>query len=164
MKRIVFDVASSSHAQRGTAAVEFALVLPFLLLLMFGVAELGRYSLFSLTVANAARAGAVYGAQDPTAFADGAGITDAAQQDGNTSIISTPLAVATSTPSSCWSDTSTATTAPTGTTCPNGYHFVQYISVTASGTISPLFSDKFFQLGSPTISSTVTLRVCQVCP
>jgi len=158
------SAASKYDAQRGTAAVEFALVLPFLLLLMFGVAELGRYSLFSITVANAARAGAVYGAQDPTAFANGAGIVQAVQQDGDTTIISSPLSVATSTPSACWSNSSTATASPTGSTCPSGYHFVQYISVTASGTISPLFNDKYLQLASPTISSTVTMRVCTLCP
>jgi Flp pilus assembly protein TadG len=151
------------HAQRGTAAVEFALVLPFLLLLMLGVVEVGRYALFSLFVSNAARAGAVYGAQNLTAFGNGAGIVDAVQRDGSNSIIATPLAVATSTPSTCWSDTSSAQTAPTGINCPSGYHFVQELSVTASGTISPLLSDKFFQPATSTISSTVTMRVCLYC-
>jgi Flp pilus assembly protein TadG len=155
---------SNYHGQRGTAAVEFALVLPFLLLLMFGIAELGRYSLFSLMVANAARAGAIYGSQDPTSFADGAGIVDAVQQDGNNTIVSSSLAVATATPSTCWSNTSSTTTAPTNGDCPTGYHFVQELTVTASGTIAPLFNDKFFQLSSRTISASVTMRVCQLCP
>jgi Flp pilus assembly protein TadG len=164
VKRVALG-ASNYHAQRGTAAVEFALVLPFLLLLMFGVAELGRYSLFALMVANAARAGAVYGAQDTTAFGNGAGIVDAVQQDGSNNIVSTPLSVSTSAPSTCWSNTGTlATASPTGDTCPSGYHLVQYLSVTASGTISPLFSDKFFEPATSTISSTVTMRVCELCP
>jgi Flp pilus assembly protein TadG len=161
VNRILF--ASSSHAQRGTAAVEFALVLPFLLLLMLGVVELGRYSLFNVVVANAARAGAVYGAQDLTAFGNGAGITDAVQQDGVSGLVSTPFAVATSTPSTCWSNTSNTTATPSGYTCSSGYHYVQYLAVTATGTISPLFSDNYFQPTSQ-ISATVTMQVCQYCP
>jgi Flp pilus assembly protein TadG len=151
------------HAQRGTAAVEFVLILPFLLVLMLGVFELSRYALFSLIVGNAARAGALYGTQNLTAFGNGTGITDAVQQDGNNNIIGTPLAVATATPSTCWSNTSATQTAPTSGTCPSGYHFVQELSVTASGTISPLISDNFFRPSSRTISATVTMRVCQFC-
>jgi Flp pilus assembly protein TadG len=161
LTRIAFP--SSLHAQRGTAAVEFALVLPFLILLMLGVAEVGRYALFNVVVANAARAGAVYGTQDLTTFANGAGITDAVQQDGVSGLVSTPFAVTTNTPSTCWSNTSNATTAPSGYTCPSGYHYVQYLAVTATGTISPLFSDDYFQPTSH-ISATVTMQVCQICP
>jgi Flp pilus assembly protein TadG len=164
LKRIAKALRSSPHAQRGTAAVEFALVLPFLLLLMFGITELGRYTLFAIMVANAARAGALYGAQDPTAFANGAGIVEAAQDDGASSIISSSLAVATATPSTCWSNSSATTTSPTSGACPSGYHFVQELTVTTSGTISPLFNDKFLQLSATPISATVTVRVCQVCP
>jgi Flp pilus assembly protein TadG len=164
LKPIASAVTSSSHTQRGTAAVEFALVLPFLLLLMAGVAELGRYALFCVFIANAARAGAVYGAQDYTAFGNGAGIVEAVQHDGDNGLVSSALAVATSTPSTCWSNTSNTTTAPTAGTCPSGYHFIQYISVTASGTISPILSDNYFHPSTQTISATVTMQVCQFCP
>jgi Flp pilus assembly protein TadG len=152
-----------SHAQRGTATVEFVIVLPFLLVLMIGIVELGRFALFALIVGNAARAGALYGTQNPTTFGNGAGITDAAQQDGANSIIGTPLAVATATPSTCWNNTSATQTAPTSGTCPAGYHFVQELSVTASGTISPILSDRFFHPSARTISATVTMRLCQFC-
>ena len=43
---------------RGAAAVEFALVVPLLLLLVLGIAEFGRAYNISATLANAARTGA----------------------------------------------------------------------------------------------------------
>jgi Flp pilus assembly protein TadG len=155
LKRIAST--SRSHAQRGAALVEFCLILPFLLLLTLGVVEVSRYALFSLFVANAARAGAIYGTENSTTFGNGAGIVDAVQQDGSNGIVTAPLTVATSTPSACWSNTSSTTAAPP---CSSGYHFVQYLTVTASGTISPLFAD---QLSTRTISATVTMRLCQLC-
>lgn len=47
--------------QAGQATVEMALVLPFLLLLLLGIAEFGRLLSAYLTVQNAAREGARYG-------------------------------------------------------------------------------------------------------
>jgi hypothetical protein len=46
--------------------VEFALILPLLLLLFFGIIEVGRLMLSYNTIANAAREGARYGIVDPT--------------------------------------------------------------------------------------------------
>jgi Flp pilus assembly protein TadG len=53
-----------SHTQRrrGVAAVEFAVVVPVLLLLALGCADLGRAFSAYLIVSNAARVGAEYGA------------------------------------------------------------------------------------------------------
>lgn len=48
--------------QRGTALLETALVLPFLLLLAIGLSEIGFLSVDQLTAANAAREGARVGA------------------------------------------------------------------------------------------------------
>ncbi|MGC1905812.1 MAG: TadE/TadG family type IV pilus assembly protein, partial [Candidatus Acidiferrum sp.] len=47
----------------GQTVVELALLLPFLLMLVIGVTEIGRYAYYDILVANAARAGAAYGAQ-----------------------------------------------------------------------------------------------------
>jgi Flp pilus assembly protein TadG len=44
--------------ERGAAAVEFALVLPLLLLLVGGIVDYGRYFSTQVTLANAAREGA----------------------------------------------------------------------------------------------------------
>jgi Flp pilus assembly protein TadG len=48
---------SRRHNDRGAAAVEFALVLPLLMLLVFGIAEFGRAYHIQTTLSNAARDG-----------------------------------------------------------------------------------------------------------
>ena len=50
---------------RGQNLVEFALVLPFLMLVVFGVLDLGRAFWASVTVANLAREGARYATVHP---------------------------------------------------------------------------------------------------
>jgi Flp pilus assembly protein TadG len=52
--------------QRGDAIVEFVLVLPILLLLLFGILEVGRVVDAWIVVQNAAREGARSGALAPT--------------------------------------------------------------------------------------------------
>ena len=65
----------------GTSLLEFALVLPILLLLFLGVIEIGRYAEMSIQVASAARAGAQYGAQSLATAGDSLGIQTAALRD-----------------------------------------------------------------------------------
>jgi Flp pilus assembly protein TadG len=47
--------------ERGQELVEFAIILPFLLLVAFGVLDLGRIFHAAITITNAAREGARYG-------------------------------------------------------------------------------------------------------
>ena len=75
MKRIL-------RSDAGTSMVEFALVAPVFLFLLVGIIEVGRYTCFAIIAANAARAGAQYGAQDLLTAYDSSGIADAAEQDG----------------------------------------------------------------------------------
>lgn len=56
----------SRCAAAGQSVVEFALLLPLLLLLVIGVVDLGRVYFSYITVTNAAREGARYGAARPT--------------------------------------------------------------------------------------------------
>src|ERR1035438_8003708 len=51
-------------AESGQTLMEFALMLPFMMLLLLGIAELGRAAFISITVSRAATAGAAYGAQN----------------------------------------------------------------------------------------------------
>ena len=65
-------------AQEGQSLVELALLLPILLLIMTGVLDLGRAFHAYITVVNAAREGARYGAFHPT---DSLGIRDRVEQE-----------------------------------------------------------------------------------
>ncbi|MGK2962505.1 MAG: TadE/TadG family type IV pilus assembly protein [Gemmatimonadaceae bacterium] len=63
--------------------LEFAVVMPLLVVLLVGAADYGRVFFTSIAVANAARAGAEWGAQDKgKAFGSTTAITDFAEQDG----------------------------------------------------------------------------------
>jgi Flp pilus assembly protein TadG len=75
------------HRRRGDAIVEFALVLPILLLILFGILELGRVIDAWIVVQNAAREGARVGTLDTTATA---AATDA--QSAANSYLSTAFA------------------------------------------------------------------------
>jgi Flp pilus assembly protein TadG len=66
----------------GSSLVEFALALPVFVFLLIGLIEVGRFEYFSILAANAARAGAQYGAQTLLTAYDNAGITYAVTQDG----------------------------------------------------------------------------------
>jgi Flp pilus assembly protein TadG len=76
--------------QRGTALVEFALVLPFLAMLVFGTVDLGRAYQLQNRLKNAAREGARVAQFYPqkvvttgaSCGANGDNITDAATQEG----------------------------------------------------------------------------------
>ncbi len=71
-----------NHCRKtGAAAVELAVAIPVLLLLLIGVAEFGRIHFASITVANAARAGAQYGAQSTVTSSDIAGMNQAARDE-----------------------------------------------------------------------------------
>lgn len=79
----VFEPASATQparndTQEGQSLVELALLLPILLLIMAGVLDLGRAFHAYVTVANAAREGARYGAFHPT---DSFGIRNQVEQE-----------------------------------------------------------------------------------
>jgi Flp pilus assembly protein TadG len=81
------------RSERGTSLIEFALVLPMLLLLLIGVIEVGRYATFAIIAANAARAGVEYGAQNLRTAKDTTGMQSAALADAqNLSSWATPTA------------------------------------------------------------------------
>lgn len=69
-----------SNGQRGQDMVEFALLLPLLLLIFFGVIDLGRILHASINITNAARAGARYGSMYPDNFADIIDVVEAETQ------------------------------------------------------------------------------------
>lgn len=62
--------------------VELAVIVPFFLLLLIGVVDYGRAFYTSITVSNAARAGAEFGAHSPENSVNIAGMKSFAQADG----------------------------------------------------------------------------------
>ena len=75
-------------ADRGATLVEFAVAVPLLLLLIFGMFELGRFVTITSTVTNASREAARYGTATGSGtgsgprYADCDGMRDAAQEFG----------------------------------------------------------------------------------
>lgn len=71
-----------ARSDLGGSIIEFAIAAPVLIFLLIGLIEVGRFTYFSILAANAARAGAQYGAQDLETAYDSGGIAQAAFQDG----------------------------------------------------------------------------------
>jgi Flp pilus assembly protein TadG len=140
---------------RGQSVLELALILPLLLLLMVGVIEIGRFAYYSILVANAARAGAQYGAQSLTTAADQTGISNAGQNDAQNV---TGLLVTSTQRCGCSGTGLSGTCPATGCAAPD--HPLVYVQVTATGDFNPLFqypgvSNAF------SVTSTETMRVAQ---
>jgi Flp pilus assembly protein TadG len=60
--RTIFRIPLEVGSESGTAAIELALFLPFLLLLLTGIVELGVSAYEAMQVSNAAEAGALFAA------------------------------------------------------------------------------------------------------
>jgi Flp pilus assembly protein TadG len=141
--------------ERGQSLVELALILPILLLLLVGIIEIGRFAYYSILVANAARAGAQYGAQTLITSADANGIETAAANDGQ----NVPaLNVTTKQTCGCSGTRLSGTCPATGCALPN--HALVYVEVTASGTFASLFNYPGLP-NSINLSSTEKMRVGQ---
>lgn len=70
----LFDIARRRrrrHHSRGQSLVELALILPVLMLLVAGTIDLGRIFYSQVTIANAAREGAIEAAMKPDSWVDG---------------------------------------------------------------------------------------------
>jgi Flp pilus assembly protein TadG len=117
----------------GASLTEFALVSPLVFLLLFGLIDVGRFLWGGMVVGNAARAGALYGAQDNTHANDVAGIRAAVLADAaqiSPTVSPSPYCA-------CDSATGTAVTC-TGTPCAASDTKDLFISVTASYDFKPL--------------------------
>jgi Flp pilus assembly protein TadG len=73
---------TANKKDRGQSMVEFALLLPFLILLIVGTFDLGRAFFSLITITNAAREGARYGTLHPS---DEAGMKAAAATEATNS-------------------------------------------------------------------------------
>lgn len=141
--------------ERGQSLAEIAVILPLLLLLLLGIIEIGRYAALSVLVANAARAGVQYGAQNLATAGNTSGIQTAALNDGqNVSGLSV-----TSVNILCGCSGSTpGSTCPVTCTAPS--HELVYVQVNTKGNFTALFN--FPGIPSPIIvNESAQMRVAQ---
>jgi Flp pilus assembly protein TadG len=152
---------SHRNPERGTSLLEFALLVPLLTILLLGVIEVGRFADAALLVADAARAGAQYGAQNLTTAADVSGIANAAQQDVQGNSVLNPVLGTNGlqAPSSlvCRCD---GVSEDCGTLSSCTGDGAEYVQVIASGKFVSLFSFPGLP-GGITLNSTYQIRVPQ---
>lgn len=130
----------------GQSIIETALAIPFLLIMIAGVIDLGQLMYAGIEVASGARAGAQYGAQSAFTEADKSGMVQAAIKDSpdlptpspavSPSPASTPNATATSYCTCADGTASTCSTGdcPTSTQVPNN-HRLDYVAVTNNANV-----------------------------
>ena len=122
----------------GAAIVELALVAPFLILLTIGIIDIGRFARESITIGNAARAGAEFGAYSSANSTNVTAIASAAQADAS-DVSLLPTDVSSATYCSCGATPGTTVTACNPTpTCASSDHLDSFVSVTVSKSFSSL--------------------------
>lgn len=149
--RILRRLKRLRRSEHGGAMVELAVVLPVLVLLAVGVMDYGRVYFTSIAVANAARAGAEWGAQGSGFYTDDARIQSFAQLDGAEAA---PITITSNHVCKCGG----TTVGCAGTTCAGGYGPpIVLVEVTATKTVALLL--KYPGLpASVTITRTATFR------
>jgi Flp pilus assembly protein TadG len=153
-----------SQSQDGQAILEVALLTPFLLALLVGVVEIGRYAYIGILIGNAARAGAAYGAQTTLTAGNQSEITAAANKDYQSNGNVGTLAVSSAYVCTCDSGGSGGQLGGCPTACASGHQVVS-LQVTATGTFNPLFHGAFGIPQVTTMSRTATMRIgeCPTC-
>jgi Flp pilus assembly protein TadG len=156
------------NRSRGQALLEFALVLPIFLLIVFGIIDIGRYVYLTNAFNEGAREGARYGSVEQWQYDCPASVPVASQTRfactaavalgrvaGAPAYVSTPTVT-------CYSKGDDATSAVSSAACRAGY----MLQVTVSTPTSPANQQFHFLtpvigqlLGSPTISGQASVVV-----
>ena len=153
VNRIFCSLKRLAAHRGGNIALEFGLAFPILALLLFGMLDLGRFSMQKSAMLQGAQEGANYGVQYPT---DSSGINSTAQNaTGLTGVTAT---------NNVFCECTAGTTVSCSSTCTGGGTLKKYVSVTATKSFSSVLSSTTLSFGSfghwtpPTsISSTVTM-------
>jgi Flp pilus assembly protein TadG len=124
-------LGSLAPAREGNAPVEFAFIVPVILLLALGTYDAARYALLHQKVVSAARAGAQYGAFDQSFAGDLAGMEDAALDDAGPG--AADVTVTARRYCRCPGDTTTMTC---DAVCADGEFALMYVEVAASAQMS----------------------------
>ena len=164
---------SLRNCESGSALVETALTVPFLLALFLGAVEMGDFAYRATEMSNAARAAAQYGAMNGGGFADcngfaggqcsaGSGMLAAAKADApRTATTCTSFIVTVSSSCTCSGD---------GTACPGGNAYscgsasgkpITNVTVATSARCSPLTSIPGLFSGAFTLHGSAVEEVLQ---
>jgi Flp pilus assembly protein TadG len=145
-RRRPFPVRRGLRSRRGIATVEFALIVPVLLVMLLGLIDFGMAMYEKMELTSAVRAGAHVAIAD--AYEND---TTAIQAAVNNSTNISGISVATS----CACGDSTSIACDAASTCADDTY---YITVTATKDFVPLFL-AFPGISNPiTLTSTVTMR------
>jgi len=141
--RAVRRIADLIRGREGTAAIEFSVAAPVLVIIFIPLIDIGMAVYQQMQVQDAAQAGAQY------AMAHGwnnSGILSAV-----TNATALPVSASSSPAKSCGCpDGSSVSSAACGSTCPDGQTAGTYVTVSAQATYAPL-------LPYPAMGSSVTL-------
>lgn len=149
------------RGEQGGALVELALTLPLLVVIVAGTVDFARVFYDSISLTNAARAGAQYGAYSTVNSENSAGMISTAEQSapdlrGGIRATASRLCM-------CASDAGALTeTSPANRctyTCKNGGHLVSTVTVTTTSTFKTIMNLLPGVPSSITLSRSATLRV-----
>jgi len=130
-----------------------ALLAPFLLLIVVGAIDIGRFAKFKIVVGNSARVGAQYGSLNVVSAEDFSGMQAAAASDATGITLTT---VSATNYCKC-ADGSAASCTPTA--CSSN-HRILFVSVTSSATFKPILKYPFIG-SSIAVSRTAVEQVAQ---
>ncbi|MDO8692724.1 MAG: TadE/TadG family type IV pilus assembly protein [Sheuella sp.] len=155
-------MSKTRELQKGIVSVEFALILPVLMILLLGLIDFGRLTRDKLIVINAANAGARFGSLNPINFDDDNGIINAALSSGlDLPILQSDITVA---PRSCYCITNNGLNMTLMASCFASCTGVgvdptpaKYVTVSTGYFFNPLFTWPLI-LQPTTITASSTMR------
>jgi Flp pilus assembly protein TadG len=142
----------------GQELVELAIVLPLVLLMLLGAIDLGRLAYLAQQVTNAARAGALYGAQTQATAGNTAGIIQKARDDASVTLTSVTASKACR--CSNWGSSPDRANCSPVPNCGTSAFLITYVSVTSSVNYAPWFPYPGIP-GNAAVTQTVSMRVGQ---
>jgi Flp pilus assembly protein TadG len=125
-----------ARVESANSIVEVALIMPVLVLILIGAAELGRLAFASIEVNNAAYAGAAFGSRNHGTASDSADIATAASNDGaNVAGLSTSSSV-----SCVCTNGATMTCSNAASNCVSPARIQEFVQVSTTASVNPMFN------------------------
>jgi Flp pilus assembly protein TadG len=153
---------------KGQSAVELAIVVPVLALMLVVVADFGRVFFVSIPVNNAARAGAQYGSQSPTNASNAGGMQLAASTDFGCVAVGSSTCPnfpnwSTPTVSQCTCASPPGSVTPCASSyCTHAPPTAEYVTVNTSATFKTILNYSYLGLASSfTLTGKAIMQVQQ---